>query len=86
MSGRILTDEPRGNRDALRPLANGKLVEFGKWIVGLLVTAIVAYFTAIGAIESRLTRVETQQEQTEKAILRQLDRIEAELIRLRGQK
>lgn len=81
---RILRTDPDGPPSALRPLANGKLVEFGRWALGLLVTVLVAYFTAMGAIENRLTRVETQQEQTEKAILRQLDRIEAELIRLRG--
>lgn len=79
----FLTPESDGPRSALRPLANGKLVELGKWFAGLAVTALVAYFTAQISTENRLTRLETQQEQTEKAILRQLDRIENELIRLR---
>lgn len=79
---RILTDDDPGQRSALRPLANGKLVEFGRWIVGLLVTALVAYFTALGAIEQRLTRVETKQESTEQEVLRRLDRIENKLDRI----
>jgi hypothetical protein len=44
--GRILTDEPAGQRDALRPLANGKLVALGKFALPLLIAAVVAYFTA----------------------------------------
>lgn len=74
--GRILTDDPGGQRSALRPLANGKLVELGKLVLGLVVTALVSYFTALGAIENRLTRVETKQESTEAEVLRRLDRIE----------
>lgn len=73
---RIFTEEPDVPRSALRPLANGKLVELGKLVLGLVVTALVSYFTALGAIENRLTRVETKQESTEAEVLRRLDRIE----------
>lgn len=83
---RILTTDPDGPRSALRPLANGKLVELGKWVVGLVVTALVAYYTAVGAIEQRVTRVETREETHFAEVLRQLDRIESELIRLRSGK
>lgn len=42
----ILTDEQRGPRDALRPLANGKLVAMAKFLFPIALAAIVAYFTA----------------------------------------
>jgi len=85
MSPSILKEEQEP-RDALRPLANGKLVELAKWVVTLAVTAMVAYFTAINAIEQRVTRVETKEETHFQEVLRQLDRIETELIRLRSVK
>ena len=69
---------------ALRPLGNGKLGELIKWVMTMVVTAIVAYFTALGAIDRRVTRVETLQETNFNDVLRQLDRIEAELVRLRS--
>lgn len=81
---RILTDEPSGGRDALRPLANGKLLAFGRWLGTVLAAALVAYFTAQLSIENRITRLETQQETFSKEVLRSLDRIEAELVRLRS--
>lgn len=80
----ILSDSPAPERDALRPLANGKLVGLGKLVLGLVVTALVSYFTALGAIEQRVTRVETKEEAHFEEVMRQLDRIEAELIRLRS--
>lgn len=83
---RILTTDPDSQRSALRPLANGKLVELGKWVLTLVVTALVAYFTALGAIDQRVTRVETKEETHFQEVLRQLDRIEAELVRLRSVK
>jgi len=82
----ILTDEPKGERDALRPLGNGKMGELIKLALGLAVTALVSYFTAIGAIDRRVTRVETLQDSNFTDVLRQLDRIEVELIRLRSVK
>ena len=42
----ILTEEANGPRDALRPLANGKLVALFKFITPIVVAAAVAYFTA----------------------------------------
>jgi len=73
-------------RDALSPLGNGKLVELGKWVVSIAITAIVAYFTALGAIEQRLTRVETRQEGSEQEVLRRLDRIENKIDRIEDRK
>lgn len=46
MTGRIFTEEAQGPRSALRPLANGKLVELFKLIGALFLSAMVAYFTA----------------------------------------
>jgi hypothetical protein len=80
----IIHDKQQGPRDALRPLANGKLVELGKFVLGLTVTILVAYFTAMQTIEQRVTRVETKEETHFQEVLRQLDRIETELIRLRS--
>jgi hypothetical protein len=78
----VNTDQRQGPRDALRPLANGKLVELGKWVITLVITAMVAYFTAQTAIENRLTIVETRQQYAEQEVLRRLDRIENKLDRI----
>lgn len=79
----IFQNKP-GERDALRPLANGKLQELGRWVVTMFVTALVAYFTAQGTINERVTRVEAKEESHFQELLRSLDRVEAELIRLRS--
>jgi hypothetical protein len=82
----LLTDEPTIPRDALSPLGNGKLVALGRWVLSTVVTVLVAYYSAQIAIEQRITRVETRQESNFQEVLRTLDRVEAELIRLRGVK
>lgn len=98
--GSILNDEPSEVKSALRPLGNGKLVALGQWFVGLVLTILAAYFSVqkttdgrITAAESRIAVVEakadaskTLQETQFKEVLRTLDRIEAELVRLRSAK
>lgn len=76
---RILTDEPRYDRDALRPLGNGKLLSFGRFVLGLIVSVLVAYYSAQLAIEQRVTRVETKEEAHFEEVLRRLQRIESKL-------
>jgi hypothetical protein len=83
---RILTDEPQYERDALRPLANGKLLAFGRFVLGIVVTVLVAYYSAQAAITERLTRVETLQQSNFQEVLRSLDRIQADITRLRDGK
>lgn len=41
----LMTEAPQ-ERDALRPLANGKLVALGKFVAPIAIAAVVAYFTA----------------------------------------
>lgn len=41
----MMSNTPR-ERDALRPLANGKLVALAKFMTPILIAAVVAYFTA----------------------------------------
>lgn len=83
---RILTDESGGERSALRPLANGKLVEAGKLFFGLVVAALVAYFTALNTIEQRVTRVETMEETHFQEVLRRLDRMENKIDKIEDRK
>ncbi len=82
----IITDDTPVPRDALSPLGNGKLVSLGRWILSTAVTVLVAYYSAQIAIEQRITRVETRQESNFQEVLRTLDRVEAELVRLRSAK
>jgi len=79
----MIITAPPSSRDPLRPLGNGKLVELGKWVVGMFFTALVAYFTALGAIDQRVTRVETKEAAHFDEVLRTLTEIKAELVRLR---
>jgi hypothetical protein len=88
---RILSESPSDN--ALRPLGNGKLVALGRFLLGVIVTVLVAYYSAQTAIENRITKIEGQvesakvlQEANFKEVLRSLDRIEADLVRVRSGK
>lgn len=72
---------------------NGKTGEVLRWILGLVLAGIVAYFGAQSAIENRVAANEgavqtikaTEQNHFEE-IQRTLSRIEAEMIRLRDKK
>lgn len=77
-----LTEKPGIDNDAYRALGNGKLVAFGRWLIGVVVATLLAYFAAEGRTNERLTRVETAQEKTEQELLRRLDRIENKLDRI----
>ena len=82
MSGLQLSDNTI-DRDALRVLGNGKLVALLKWMAGVAIAAVAAYYAAQTEMDRRLTRVETRQDSTDREVLRRLDRIENSLDRLR---
>jgi hypothetical protein len=77
-----VTDKPAIDNDAYRTLGNGKLVAFGRWLLGVVVATMLAYFANEQRTSDRLTRVETAQEKTEQELLRRLDRIENKLDRI----
>lgn len=69
-------------RDALKPFANGKVVEFIKWALGVVVMVLVAYYTSLGTINERVTAVETREQAHFDELMRSLERIEKQIATL----
>lgn len=69
-------------RDALKPFANGKVVEFVKWALGVVVMVLVAYYTSLGTINERVTAVETREQAHFEEVMRSLERIEKQVTAL----
>lgn len=66
---------------------NGRTnVEVARWLIGLALSALIAYFTAMGAIEQRMTAVETRQGAEFAEVMRVLGRMEADIRELRNRK
>ena len=55
---------------------NGKTGEIVRYLIGLGVAGVVAYFTAIGALQERVSRVETLEQSHFEEVQRSLQRIE----------
>lgn len=60
---------------------NGKSNAILRWLAGLVLAAIVSYFTAISAITERIAVVEERENNHYMELLRRLDRIELKLDR-----
>lgn len=58
------------------PSLNGKTGEYIRWIVGMGLAGIVAYFTVLGALQSQLAVVVERERNHYDEIIRRLDRIE----------
>jgi hypothetical protein len=61
---------------------NGRTGEFLRWVLTLVLGGLVAYFTAQGAIETRIAVVEERELNHYAEIIRQLHRMEAKQDRL----
>lgn len=55
---------------------NGKTGEYVRWIIGMALAGIVAYFTALGALQAQLAVVIERERNHYDEIIRRLDRIE----------
>ena len=60
---------------------NGKTGEVLRWALGLGLAAIVAYYTAIGALQAQIAVVIEREQNHYTELLRRLDRIESKLDR-----
>ena len=61
---------------------NGRTGEMIRWVIALCITGIVSYYTAIGAIQSRIAVVEERELNHYGEMIRRLDRIEIKLDRM----
>jgi predicted outer membrane lipoprotein len=61
-------------------LVNGDLM---RWLLGVVVAAVVAYFTTINAIQAAVVEVKTRQETQFLEVLRQLEDIKTDIRELR---
>lgn len=58
---------------------NGKTGELLRWVVGLVLAALVSYFTAMGTLQSQLAVVTERETNHYLELLRRLDRIEIKI-------
>lgn len=58
---------------------NGKTGEMLRWVIGLVLAAMVAYFTSTGAMQASLAVVAERESNHYNELLRRLDRIESKL-------
>lgn len=61
---------------------NGKTGEMLRWVIGLALACIVAYYTAIGSIRSQIAVVEERELNHYGEIIRRLDRMESKIDRM----
>ena len=64
---------------------NGKTGEVLRWLIGGIAAVLIAYYTAQGALENRLTALETKNQALGEEIQRSLTRIETDIRELRGE-
>lgn len=55
---------------------NGKTGEMLRWVIGLMIAGLVYYFSGIGALQERVSKVETLEESHFQEVQRSLVRIE----------
>lgn len=63
---------------------NGKTGEVLRWILGLVLAVVVAYYTAIGAINSDISAIKAKQESQFGEVLRRLDSMQTDIRDLRN--
>ena len=63
---------------------NGKTGEFIRYIAGLALAGLVAYFTTIGTMNRELGEVRTKQDENFNELLRRLDVLQADIRELRN--
>jgi hypothetical protein len=62
---------------------NGKTGEVLRWLLGLAGAALISYFTAQGAIEQRVTAVETKEGAHFEEVIRRMDLMQTDVRELR---
>lgn len=62
-------------------LPNGKTGEMLRWVLGLVLAAVVAYFTSTGAMQAQLAVITERENNHYHEMLKRLDRIENKLDR-----
>lgn len=62
---------------------NGKTGEVVRWVLGGIAAALIAYYTAQGAITERLSAIEARQSAESSEMQRALARIETDIRELR---
>lgn len=65
------------------PRVNGKTGEWIRYIVGLLLAGVVAYFTAIGTIRQQIATVQEREVNHFEEVLRRLDILQQDIRELR---
>lgn len=60
-------------------LPNGKTGEMLRWVFGLVLAAVVAYFTSTGALQAQLAVITERENNHYSELLKRLDRIENKL-------
>jgi hypothetical protein len=61
---------------------NGRTGEFIRWVLIALFAGVTSYYTAIGAIQSRIAVVEERELNHYGEIIRRLDRLESKIDRM----
>lgn len=64
---------------------NGKTGELVRWLLGIVTAALISYYTALGAIENRVTAVETKQEAQFGELQRSFSDIRTDIRELRAE-
>lgn len=52
---------------------NGKTGEVLRWVIGSVVAALVSYFTALGAVQQRIERIDTREDAHFQQVMQRLD-------------
>ncbi len=55
-----------------------------RWLIGVVLAALTAYFTTISAIEGEVREVKTKQDSQFGEVLRRLELLQADIRELRG--
>ena len=67
----------------MSPLVNGKTGDYMRWVAGLILAGVVAYFTTVGTMNREIGEVRTKQDQNFMEVLRRLDVMQADIRELR---
>lgn len=63
---------------------NGRTGEMLRYAIGLVLAALVAYFTTTGAIQTEIAAIKAKQDSQFGELLRRLDIMQADIRELRG--